>query len=157
MVRARRASDFVEDKDVAAHNEKISKLPKGKDGKVKQVRATSTNSKGKKTSKKIVPSGKFSKEGQKKVETANARNAGRNIMGTAGGSNTDSFGTQARGAKAKPKGLSGKKTIKSLELIQTNLTDLLQVVKTEARLTKQIEIFKSLDDSMDQLRKDFNA
>ncbi len=59
--RSARASDFVPDDEVASHNEKIAKLPKGKDGKPKQVRATTTNSKGNKTSKKIVPSGKFSK------------------------------------------------------------------------------------------------
>lgn len=151
--RSRRASDFVSDDKVEEHNKKIAKLPKDKDGKVKRVRA-STGGK----SKKIIPSGKFSKEGQKKVETANARNAGRNIMGTAGGENTDSFSTQSRGAgrKSRAQG-AGIKVKKGLEDVQSNLTALLAVIKSEQKAEVQKSIFKSLDDSMDQLRKDINA
>ena len=154
--RSARASDFVPDDEVAEHNKKIAKLPKGKDGKPKQVRATTTNSKGNKTSKKIVPSGKFSKEGQKKVEAANASNAGRNIMGTAGGLNSDKYGTQSRGAGNKFRGQGTPiKVKKGLEDVQSNLSALLAVVKAEQKAAIQKEIFKSLDDSMDSLRKAF--
>jgi hypothetical protein len=151
--RSRRASDFVSDEDVESHNKKIATLPKDK--------VTGKVVKPKKSKKKLVtakvdtkPSGKFSKEGQKKVEAANARNAGRNIMGTAGGENTDSFSTQARGANRKFRGQgTGIKVKKGLEDVQSNLTELLAVIKSEQKAEVQKEIFKSLDGSMDKLRK----
>jgi hypothetical protein len=154
--RSARASDFVEDKDIKEHNEKISKLPKDKKT-GKPIKEKKPKSKLAKPKTDVKPSGKFSKTGQMKVEAANARNAGRNIMGTAGGLNSDKYSTQARGASSKfrARGTPVKAT-KALDDIQTGLSNLLQVMKQEKRDEVKAMVFKSLDDSMNQLRKELN-
>ena len=83
-------------------------------------------------------------------------------MGAAGGENSDKYGTQARGAGNKFRGQGTgfkkpKETIKSLDLVQTNLSSLLQVMKQEKRDEVKAQVFKSLDDSMSQLKKELNS
>jgi hypothetical protein len=79
--------------------------------------------------------GKTGAKGQKKVAEANARNAGRSIMGTQGSSNTDPYSTQARGAQARFRAQGGKfkkptETIKSLDHLQGQLQGMLLIIKT---------------------------
>ena len=153
--RSRRASDFVEDKDVAAHNKKIAKQPKdkvtGKVVKPKKERKKKTKLVKPKTGAKT--SGKFSKIGQKKVEAANARNAGRNILGTAGGTNTDPWGTQSRGAGRQSRVSGTTKIKKTLDNLQGQLQGMLAVLKTHKIDTSRGAFQSAIPDKDEKTRR----